>query len=140
MQSQQLAQDWLWKLPSIKARAEGEETFTFANKQAFSSHLIATMATEPHFFSSAQHFIFTKKHSITKIKEPSLWTELLECNIWVSAFVFTIKNIFKISSILDHKHFFFSACTVGNWGYLTLLWRAGYIFCYYPSICYLYEN
>lgn len=72
MQNQQLAQesDSLWKLPSIGSRAEGEETVTLANKQPFTTHLKikATMATEPHFFTSAEHFLSTKKHSITKTK------------------------------------------------------------------------
>lgn len=57
MQYQQLAQDSLWKLPRIEARAEREETVTFANKQPFITHLKATMATEPHFFSSVEHFL-----------------------------------------------------------------------------------
>lgn len=65
MQYQQLAQesDSLWKLPSIAARAEGEETVTFANKQPFTTHLKATMATEPHFFSSAEHFLSLQRNT-----------------------------------------------------------------------------
>lgn len=65
MQNQLLAQesDSLWKLPSIGARAEGEETVTFASKQPFTTHLKATMATEPHFFSSAEHFLSLQRNT-----------------------------------------------------------------------------
>lgn len=132
MQNQQLAQesDSLWQVVEQGQREKELHLQT-------ASLLLPSFKLKPPWqlnaiFLVVQNAIYLYKETLTKLKEPSLWTGLLECTVWMSAFVFSIKDIFKSSSILYCKHFFFSGCTVGNSGELTTLWLASSIFCHCP--------
>lgn len=68
MLSQQLAQesDSLWKLPSSGARAEGEETVLHLQTASLllpNFKIKTTMATERHFYSSAEWYLSLQRNT-----------------------------------------------------------------------------